>query len=125
MQISGSGEQAKVHKRQTFLPLKTESGKLCMPISSSMAFLPPRICPKKGQMVVRYAYIRWSKTLITGSGQQAKVQDSRHSYHSRQRVARYARFILVPWHSYHQKYAQKRANSGKVCPHFVVISGSV
>ena len=76
-------------------------------------------------MVVRYAYIRWSKTLISGSGQQAKVQDSRHSYHSRQRVARYACFILVPWHSYHQKYAQKRANSGKVCPHLVVISGSV
>ena len=41
------------------------------------------------------------------------------------RVARYAHFILVPWHSYHQKYAQKRANSGKVCPHLVVISGSV
>ena len=27
---------------------------------------------------------------------QAKVQDSRHSHHSRQRVARYARFIQVP-----------------------------
>ena len=30
--------------------------------------------PKKGQMVVRYAYIRWSENmLISGSGQQAKV----------------------------------------------------
>jgi len=62
---------------------------------------------KKGQIVVRYAYIRWSKTLISGSGQQAKAQDSRHSYHSRQRVARYACLLQVPWHSYHQKYAQK------------------
>jgi hypothetical protein len=41
MPISGSGQQAKVHKRQTFLPLKAESGKVCLPISSSMAFLPP------------------------------------------------------------------------------------
>ena len=46
---------------------------------------------------------------------QAKVQDSRHSYHSRQKVARYACLLQVPWHSYHQGYARKRANGGKVC----------
>ena len=111
-------------RQQAFSPLKAKSGKVCPLYSSSMTFLPPKTCPKKGKWWQGMP-TSGGQMLISGSGQQAEVQDSRHSYHSRQRVARYARFILVPWHSYHQKYAQKRANSGKVCPHLVVISSSV
>ena len=53
-------------RQQAFLPLKAKSGKVCPLYSSSMAFLPPRVLPKKGQMVVRYAHFRfWSADILT------------------------------------------------------------